>query len=53
MPGYAPGSYQIFITILTNIFHSSKSVYIIHEGYSQNTEQLIRLVFVASNAVIF
>ena len=32
------------------IFYSSKSVYIVHEGYSKNIEQ-ISFVFLASNAI--
>ena len=33
---------SVLVTIFTEIFYSSKSVYVIHEGYSQNTGQLIR-----------
>ena len=52
MPGYAPGSYQTFITVFTKIFYSSKSVYIIHEGYSQKTEQ-IRFCFPSTEGNLF
>ena len=41
----------LLVTIFAKIFYSSKSVYIIHEGYSQNTGQLIRFVFLVSKAV--
>ena len=36
--------------LLPRIFYSSKSVYIIHEGYPKNIQQ-IRFCFLASNAV--
>ena len=43
----------LLVTIFTKIFYSSKSVYIIHEGYSQNAVQLITFAFPSIESSLF